>query len=195
MTRNRALDESDLTVIMVAILSLIFVATTLTAFVYGLATAGSLFSVFALPATVIVFWAARQLRLKMRRARASVLREEDRQNIAHMASTINLCKSLAAGTSGSKSHLEYVLAMHHIARYIGTSVSLHGYLLSDRGKKMADRVHVSALAAIADNSCSDADLADVLNGLGHLDKEILDLDGDILENRRAQRSDAGDHAT
>jgi len=60
---------------------------------------------------------------------------------------------------------------------------------------MADRVHVSALAAIADNSCSDADLADVLNGLGHLDKEILYLDGDILENRRAQRSDAGDHAT
>jgi len=72
------LAEGDLAVIMVAILSLIFVATTLTALVHGLGTAGSLFSTFALPATVIVFWAARQLRLKIRRARIETLREEDR---------------------------------------------------------------------------------------------------------------------
>jgi len=87
------------------------------------------------------------------------------------------------------------LAIHHIARYIGTSVSMHGYLLTNRGKEMADRVHVSALGAIAGNSCSLADFTDILNGLGHLDKEILDLDGDVLARRRLQRSDAVDPDT
>lgn len=192
MTGNRTLDEGNLAVIMVAALSLIFAATTLTALVYGLGTAGSLFSVLALPATVIVFWAARQLRLKIRLARADALREKDRQNMSHMASTTNLCKSLAAGARGSRSALEAALAMHHIARYIGTSVALHGHLLTERGKEVADRVNVSALGAIAGNSCSPADLADILNGLGHLDKEMLDLDGDALARRRMQRSDAGD---
>lgn len=179
---------------MVAILSLIFVATTLTALVYGLGTAGSLFSVLALPATVVVFWAARELRLKIRQARADTLREKDKQNMAHMASTINLCKSLAAGARGYGSDLGTVLAMHHIARYIGTSVAMHGYLLTDRGKEMADRVHVSALGAIGGNLCSLADFADIPNGLGHLDKEILDIDGDALARRRMKRSDAGDPA-
>lgn len=173
-----------------------FAILTLTGAVRDLATAGSLSSILALHIGVIVFVVARHLARRMRKARLLALRREDRRNKDHLAAIINLCASfvLGAGASGLSSPAA-MSAMRHVAYHMATAKSLYGYLFTDAGKKAAEAVGNLALDSISGRSCALADAASMLAGLGRLEGELLDIDGDALVGRRMREAGAADPST
>lgn len=164
--------------------------------VSDLVTASILFTLLALPMTVLVFWAARYLHLRIRRVRMNALREEDRRNRDYMAATIILCRSLVIGERRSSSSNTDIggSTMRHVAYHMGVAKTQYGHLLSDTGGRIVDKVRDLALAAVSGMSCASADLFGVIDDLRRLEDEILDLDDPDLERRRMVAAGAEDPA-
>lgn len=159
-------------------------------------TASVLFTLLALPMTVLVFWAARYLQLRIRRSRMATLREEDRRSKDYTVAVIRLCRSLVLGEKRSSTGSTTVstATMRHIAYHIGTAKAQHGHLFSIDGQLVAEKTCNSALAVVSGRSCPDTNFADILVGLGRLEKEMLNLDDPSLERRRMVAAGAEDPA-
>ncbi|MDD9813327.1 MAG: hypothetical protein OXU86_00785 [Thaumarchaeota archaeon] len=177
-----------------AIVTVVGVTATIAALhgvAHDLGTAGSLSSVLALPIMVAIFYAARLLHHRLRRARMATPRREDRRNRAHVITTINTCKSPALGAERPGSEQAMAMsAMRDIAFHIGAARAMHGHLLAKKGNRLAERAYAAARRAIAGQPCVSADLSHVIHALGHLEGEILDIDSDALVRRRAQEAGA-----
>jgi len=180
---------------MVVAIVVITVAAVLVGLVRDFGTVGSLSSILGFLAASLVFWAARLLSRRVRRAREGMLRRDDMRNRDHVIFTIRLCKplALAAEESGAGSPAT-VSAMRDIARYIGEARAMHGYLLTDRGRLLAEKAHTAALNATSPRSCASVDFPVIVEALQRLDEEVLDIDDDSLVRRREQEADAGDPA-
>ncbi|MDD9825308.1 MAG: hypothetical protein OXU86_00800 [Thaumarchaeota archaeon] len=166
---------------------------TLKGAVHDLGTAGSLFSILGLHVGMIVFVVARRLARRVRKARLSTLRREDRRNKAHLVSMINLCRSLVRGARASgPDSAAAVSAMQHAAYHIVTAKALYGYLFTEAGRRAAEGIHTLALASVSRQACALADLSAILINLGRLEGEILDIDGDVLVARRRREAGAAD---
>jgi len=183
----------------------LFLTVGLAAFIAAMVTVGPvrdpvaasvLFTLLALPMTVLVFWAARYLQLRIRRARMATLREEDRRNGDYTVAVIRLCRSLVLGERRSSPGSATVSAstMRHIAHHIGAGMAQHGHLFSREGQLVAERVCNSALAVVSGRSCPDANFACILYGIGRLEGEMLGLDDPSLERRRMVAAGAEDPA-
>ena len=178
---------------MLAVIAAITVATVWTGTVRDLGTAGSLFSVLGFGVTLFIFWIARQLSRRVRRTRLGLLRRDDLRNRNHMIVTTNLCKSLALGAEGADPASPATLsAMRDIAVHIGEFGTTYEYLLTVPGKMLAESVHEAALSAIASRSCASADLSNMLDSLGQIYGEMLDIDSEELVRRREQEVGAED---
>jgi len=164
--------------------------------VRGPVAASILFTLLALPMTVLVFWAARYLQLRIRRARMATLREEDRRNSDYAVAVIRLCRAPVLGERGSSPGSATVSAstMRHIAHHMGAGRAQHGHLFSREGQRVAERVCNSALAVVSGRLCPGANFASILYGIGRLEGEVLDLDGPSLERRRMAAAGAEDPA-
>ncbi|MDD9826500.1 MAG: hypothetical protein OXU86_07015 [Thaumarchaeota archaeon] len=188
--RRRGLDMQI--AIMLAIIGAIAVATVWTGTVHDFETSGSLFSLLGFLATVFVFWIARQLSGRVRRTKMGLLRRDDLRNRNHMIFTIGLCKSLVQGAEGADANSPVAMsAMRHTAQHIGEFGTTYEYLLTEQGKKIAEKARAAALAAIIGNSCATAD-SHILASLEKLEGEILDIDSDELVRRREQEAGAED---
>ncbi len=180
---------------MLAAIGAIVAAAAWTGTVRDLDTAGSLSSVLGFAATVVIFWIARLLSGRIRRARISLLRRDDLRNRNHMIAMANLCKSLMLGARGADPGSPAALAaMRDTALYIGEFGTTYGHLLTGNGKRLAERVRAAALTAVAGKSCATVDVSHMLGSLGRLEGEILDVDSGELVRRREQEADAGDPA-
>jgi len=189
-TRDRG-DAAPL-VIVVAI-GVAFAAAALRGDASDLGTAGSLSSILALPIMVAIFYAARRLQRRMRRARVASLRREDRRDRAHVLATINMCRSLALGAKGSTPGSPAAMsAMRDIALHIGDAGTVHERLFTGHGRRLADKVHNMALNSIGDRSCAPADLAHIFHALKRLEPEVLGIDDDALARLREREAGAGD---
>jgi len=161
--------------------------------VHDLGTAGSLSSMIALPVMVAIFYAARRLHSRMRRAKMDTLRREDRRNRDHMITTVNTCRSLALGAKKSDSGSTAAMsAMQNIADRIGMVRTTYKYLLTTDGKQIAEKAYNLSLSAIVAQSCAPADLASILHCLEQLNDEILDIDSPDLLKLREQAVGAED---
>jgi len=176
----------------VAIVVITFV-TVLVGLVHDFGTAGALFSILGFLAAALVFWAARLLSKRMRRARMALLRRDDMSNRRHVIFTISLCKSLAlaAEESGPGSPAT-MSAMRDIALHIGEARAMHGYLLTRKGRRLAEKVHTAALSATSPKACASVNLPMIVNTLQRLDSEVRGIDDYYLVRRREQEADAGD---
>lgn len=183
----------------------LFLTVGLAAFIAAMVTVGPvrdpmaasvLFTLLALPMTVLVFWAARHLQLRIRRARMATLREEDRRSRDYTVAVIKLCRSLVLGEKRSSPGSSPVSAttMRHIAYHVGVAKAQHGHLFSRDGQLIAEKACNSALAVVSGKSCPDANFASILNGLGRLEGEMLNLDDPSLERRRMVAAGAEDLA-
>jgi len=174
-------------------IALITALTAWAGLVRDFGTAGSLSSILGLPVTVLVYWIARQISKRMRRARMALLRRDDMRNRNHVIFVIRLCKSLAldAEESGAGSPAA-VSAMRDIARHIGESRAMHEYLFTDKGRWLAERAHTAALTTTAPKSCALTDFPVIIDALRCLDTEILGIDDDSLVRRRELEADAKD---
>lgn len=179
--------------IMLATIGAIIAAAVWSGKVRDLDAAGSLSSVLGFAATVVIFWAARLLSGRIRRARMAILRRDDLRNRNHMFTMTNLCRSLVLGASGAAPESPVALAaMRDTALYIGEFGTTYAHLLTEDGKRLAEKVRVTALAAIAGRSCSTVGVSHMLVSLKLLEGEILDADSGELVRRREQEADAGD---
>ena len=182
--------------------------------VSDLVAASILFTLLALPMTVLVFWAARYLHLRIRRARMAALREEDRRNRDYMIAILSLCRSLVLGAEKMSSVAEAgqqrkgdngkapspgvaaanMSTMRHIAHHIGAAKAQHGHLLSAAGQRAAERVKTAALNVVSGTTCENADYADLLSNLDFAMGAVLNLDDAGLERRRMVAAGAEDPA-
>jgi len=179
--------------LIVAAIVVAIAAAALRGDVRDLGTAGSLSSVLALPIMVAIFYAARLLQRRMRRARTDAMRREDQRDRSHVVTTINLCRSLAIGAKRSEPGSPAAMsAMRDVAHYVGEASTTHGRLLTGQGLQIAERVHAAALNAIEAQSCAPADFSNIFHDLRRLDAEILDIDSDALVRLREQAAGAGD---
>lgn len=109
-----------------------------------------------------------------------------------MIVTTNLCRSLVPGAEEANPSSPAALsAMRDTAFHIGELGTAYGYLLTDRGKKLAENVRAVALTAIAGRSCATVDIH-ILDALGQLEEEVLDVDSDTLARRREREVGAED---
>jgi len=190
--RRRGLDAQ--TAIMLAAIGAIIAAAVWAGTVRDFDTAGSLSSILGFAATVLIFWIARLLSGRIRRARIALLRRDDLRNRNHMIAMTNLCRSLVLGARGADRGSPAALAaMRDTALYIGEFGTTYEHLLTEQGKRLAENVRVAALSAIAGKSCASVDVS-VLDSLERLEKEILGVDSDELVRRREREADAGDPA-
>jgi len=187
--------ENTILASMVVAIVAITVAAVLVGPVRDFGTAGSLFSILGFLVAALVLWAARLLSRRVRRAREGMLRRDDMRNRDRVIFTIGLCRSLAlaAEESGAGSP-EAVSAMRDIARYIGETRAMHGHLLTDKGRWLAEKAHIAALNATSPKSCASADFSMIVAALRRLDEEMLDIGDDSLVRRREQEADAGNTA-
>lgn len=175
-------------VALVAVIGSILGTTIAFGIVYDLGTAGSLFSVLAVPIAVAIFYAARLLHRGIRRARLAALLDEDRRDRAHVMSTINLCLHLATGASKFDG-VAMALGMstiRHIATHVSSIGSQHDHHLSVDGQKIVDDVCDASFGALGAGLCAHVDFADIALLLSHLEDELLPLDDPQLEARRRQ---------
>jgi len=191
--RHRGIDAQFAA--MLAAIGAIIAAAVWSGAVRDLDAAGSLSSVLGFAATVVIFWAARLLSGRIRRARMAILRRDDLRNRNHMIAMTNLCRSLVLGARGADPESPAALAaMRDTALYIGEFGTTYEYLLTGNGKRLAENVRVTALTAIAGKSCSTVGVSHMLDSLELLEGEILDVDSGELVRRREQEADAGDPA-
>jgi len=183
-------DWSVLTVILASI-GVAVTAMTLIGAVHDLGTAGSLSSILGLYVGVIVYVVARHLSRRMREARLLSLRREDRRNKDHLASMINLCKSLVLGAMASEAGSPTAMsAMHHAAHHMTTVRAMYGYLFTGAGMQIAEDVRDLVFSSVSGQACALADLTSVLRNLGRLEGELLDIDGEALVERRMREAGA-----
>jgi len=191
-------DRGDAAPLVIAVaIGVAFAVAALRGDVRDLGTAGSLSSVLALPIMAAIFYAARLLQRRMRRARVASLRREDRRDRAHVLATINMCRSLALGARGSIPGSPAAMsAMRDIALHMGDARTAHERLFTAHGLRLADRVHNMvhnmALNSIRDRSCAPADLAHILHALKRLEPEVLGIDDGALAGLREREAGAGD---
>lgn len=173
-------------VVIIAVVGGVFATAVALGFVYDLGTAGSLFSILAMPVAVAIFYAARLLHSGIRRARLATLLDEDQRNRDHVVSTVNLCLHLAAGASRSSrpTAASEMATMRHVATHIGSIRSQYGHHLSADGKRLAERARDAAFGALSASTCARADFADIALSLSRIGDEVLSLDDPQLEERR-----------
>jgi len=196
MSRAGARDRgwSVLTVILASI-GVAVTAMTLIGAVHDLGTAGSLSSILGLYVGVIACVVARHLSRRMQEARLLSLRREDRRNKDHLASMINLCKSLVLGAMSSETGSPAAMsAMRHAAQQMAAARALCGHLLTEGGMRVAGDVRALAFSSVSREACAPADLSVMLGGLGMLEGELLGIDGDALVERRMREAGAADTA-
>lgn len=183
---GHAYDRAIIAVVaLVAVIGGILGVTIAFGIVHNLETAGSVFSVLAVPIAVAIFYAARLLHRGIRRARLAALLDEDRRNRAHVAATINLCLHLATGAS--KLDVAATLGMstiRHVATHLISIGSQYSHHLSIDGQKIVDSVCDASLGALGAGMCAHVDFADIALRLSYLEDELLPLEDQQLEARR-----------
>jgi len=175
----------------IAIIGIAAAAAVRMGIVHDIGTAGALFSILALPITVLISAIARRISKRVRKARELAMRREDSRDIDYMISALNLCRSLVLGSMERGSTLGYTMsAMHHVADHIGTIKTRHGHLFTDQGKATAEEVRSPAPSSTTGQACAPADLASILDNLDCLRGEILDVDDDAPRERRLRHASA-----
>jgi len=173
-------------VAIVAAVGGILATTVAFGIVHNLETAGSLFSVMAVPIAVGIFYAARLLHQGIRRARLAALLDEDRRDREHVVSTINLCQHIATGASksGRLATELRMSAMRHIATHITLIMSQYSHHLGVDGKRVVEDVRSLSFGVLDTSSCARADFADIAKSLSCIGVELLPLDDPQMEARR-----------
>ena len=77
--------------------------------------------------------------------------------------------------------------MHHAADHIATARAMYGYLFAETGMRIAEDVRSLAFSSVSGQACAPADLSVMLDGLGRLEEELLDIDGDAWRDAAGAR--------
>ena len=157
-----------------------------------LGTLADVFSLIALPATLAVFYIARRLYYRARRAREISLRARDARDREHVESAIDLCRTLVAAAMRAKrlGRTTYDMAMlHHVATDVGMARTRHGHMFDEGGLVLAERIRESTLIAILEGTtCTQAALSYMDRDLVGLRGHLLDIDDPRLAELRRQEA-------
>lgn len=159
-------------------------------------TLADLFSIFAFPVMLLVYYAARRISQRSRRTRELTLLEEDKRDIEHLSYMIRMCRQLslslmaAAGTPGLPA-----LAVLHMAEMAGAMTSRYGHLVNSDGKRLIAGVQDITAEMLGSGGACGAVSADVLEAnLSLLSDRVLDPDDPSLVERRRRAADSANPA-
>lgn len=129
--------EISRTAIIVAVMVAATSVAVMTRLVHDMLTFAALFSIYALPVMLLIYYIARRFSQRSRSARESALLERDERDRAHMAYMIRTCRQLALGlVASSKAQPGPAApAVSHIAEMAGSMMSRHGHLVNKDGKR------------------------------------------------------------
>lgn len=161
--------------------------------VHDMATLADLFSIFAFPVALLIYRAARMFSQRSRRAKESILLEEDRKDREHAVYMIRMCRQLVLGLSTSvPAHASMsVTIAPQIAASVGTIASRYGHLINDEGQMAAIDVQDTTMEILGPGAvCDAAHVAFLTASLDILANSVLDLDDPSLVERRRRAADA-----
>jgi len=169
---------------------------TVAGLVRDMPTLADLFSIFAFPVMLLVYYVARRISQRSRRARETALLEEDKRDMAHLSYMIRMCRQLAlglvaaAGTPGMSA-----LAVLHMAEMAGTMMSRYGHLVSSDGKRPMASVQDITMEMLGTGGACGVVSASALDAnLSLLSGSMLDPGDPSLVERRRRAADSANSA-
>lgn len=171
--------------------------TTTARLVYDMATLADLFSILAFLVALSIYYVARQISLRSRKAREAALLEEDRRDREHATYLIRLCRQLVQGLSADTPSRPALSAttVPQIATMMGTISSHYGHLVSYEGRLATANIQDTVMEILGSGAfCSATNVSDLFSDLVILADSVLDLNDPLLAGRRERAADSVDPA-